>query len=229
MDLASLSIKTCRGWKLVERPIVEIAPEHFSLEQIDVPLVQDGEVLVKARYLAMEPLLRGRLIDKSSYATPVGIGEVMTGRAISEVVSSRSPEFSEGDFVENWLGWREFGVVSGTDLRKIEQGPWPISANLGALGSSGQSALLALTKLGRPNPGDTVLVTAASGAVGALVVQIAKKLGCRVIAVAGGPEKCAFVESLGADATIDYKADDVAKALPQIAPDGVDVFFDSVG
>lgn len=223
------SVTSCRAWTLAERPSVEVMSRHFRLEDVDVAPVEDGEVLVKAKYFAIEPLLRGRLIDRSSYATPVAIGEVMTGRAISEVVHSRASDFAVGDVVEHWLGWREFGVAKAEDLRKVDQGAWPISANLGALGSSGLSALLALTKLGRPKAGDTVLVTAASGAVGALVVQIAKKLGCHVIGVAGSAEKCAFVESLGADAAINYKTDDIAAFLPSLAPDGIDVFFDSVG
>lgn len=227
--MSSVDLISSRAWTLTERPTVEVKAEHFTLQDQSLTSPEPGEVLVKAKYFAIEPLLRGRLIDRSSYAKPVGIGEVMTGRAISEVVRSKSPDFSQGDLVEHWLGWREYGVVGAADLRKVDKGPWPISTNLGALGSSGLSALLALTKLGRPKSGDTILVTAASGAVGALVVQIAKKLDCRVIGVCGSDAKCVFVSELGADACINYKTDQVDEALAQYAPDGIDVFFDSVG
>ncbi|WP_084418489.1 NADP-dependent oxidoreductase [Henriciella litoralis] len=219
----------CLAWKLVSRPTTDVRADHFELSKVSLPELEKGEVLVRARFLSIEPLLRGRLMDRSSYAASVQLGEIMTGRALSEVVDSRSEEFKPGDIVEHWLGWREQAVVSASELRAVETGPWPISANLGVLGSSGLSAYLALTEIGQPQPGDTVLVTAASGAVGALVVQIAKKLGCRVIGVAGSPEKCRFVTSIGADATINYKTDDLDSAIREAAPDGINVFFDSVG
>lgn len=227
--MSTVTQTDCLAWKLVSRPSGDVRAEHFELSKVSMPDLQDGEVLVKARYLSIEPLLRGRLMDRTSYAASVQPGDVMTGRALSEVVESRSGEFKPGNIVEHWLGWREQAVVSANELRAVETGPWPISASLGVLGSSGLSAYLALTEIGRPQPGDTVLVTAASGAVGALVVQIAKKLGCKVIGVAGTPEKCRFVISIGADATINYKTDDVEAEIHEAAPDGINVFFDSVG
>lgn len=217
------------AWKLANRPTTDVRAEHFELVKVNLPNLREGEVLVKARYLSIEPLLRGRLMDRSSYAAGVQPGEVMTGRALSEVIETRSEDFKPGDIVEHWLGWREQAVVNADELRAVETGPWPISASLGVLGSSGLSAYLALTQVGQPQPGDTVLVTAASGAVGALVVQIAKKLGCRVIGIAGSSEKCSFVTSIGADAAINYKTDDVESSVRQAAPDGINVFFDSVG
>lgn len=227
--MSTLTQADCLAWKLVSRPSGDVQAEHFELARVSLPDLQEGQVLVKARYLSIEPLLRGRLMDRSSYAEAVQPGEVMTGRALSEVLESRSKAFKPGDIVEHWLGWREQAVVSAEELRAVETGPWPISASLGVLGSSGLSAYLALTEIGRPQPGDTVLVTAASGAVGALVVQIAKKLGCRVIGIAGSLEKCRFVTSIGADATINYKTDHVEAAIQQAAPGGINVFFDSVG
>ena len=219
----------CLVWKVKERPGSTVLPEHFELERMSLPEVRAGEVLVEAQYLSIEPLLRGRLLNKASYAAGVQPGDIMTGRALSKVIESKSSDFQPGDIVEHWLGWRERAVVPSGDLRLLEPGVSPISANLGVLGSSGLSAYLALTEIGQPQPGDTVLVTAASGAVGALVVQIAKKLGCHVIGVAGSPEKCSFVSSLGAEAVINYKTDNIGDAVRAAAPNGVDVFFDSVG
>lgn len=218
-----------RGLLLADRPVTEVGPQHFRLEEIALSPPEDGDVLVAARYLAIEPLLRGRLMDRDSYAPSVQLGEVMAGRAISEVIESRSAEYVPGDYVEHWLGWREHAVVPAASLSKLRLGAWPVTANLGVLGSSGLSALLALTKLGRPKTGETVLITAAAGAVGALAVQIAKMFGCRVVAIAGGGRKCDYVRSIGADIAIDYKSADVASLIGEACPDGVDIFFDAVG
>lgn len=219
----------CRAWELVSRPEGDVRTEHFKLVELGLSELRDGEVRVKARYLSIEPLLRGRLMGGASYAANVEPGEIMTGRALSEVVESKSETVKPGDIVEHWLGWRDQAIVDAHDLRVVEAGPWPVTASLGVLGSSGLSAYLALTQVGRPQAGDTVLVTAASGAVGALVVQIAKKLDCKVIGIAGSPEKCSYVRSIGADKTINYKSDDVEAAIRQAAPDGIDIFFDAVG
>jgi NADPH-dependent curcumin reductase CurA len=168
--------------------------------------------------------------DAPSYATPVGVGGVMVGHTVSEVVESRNPGFAAGDFVTGYDGWQAYGLSNGQELRKLDPKIVPISTAIGVLGMPGMTAFVGLMDIGRPKPGETVVVSAASGAVGAVVGQLAKVKGCRAVGVAGSAEKCRYVvEELGFDACINYKTDDLVPALKAACPGGVDVYFENVG
>ncbi|MCW5745350.1 MAG: NADP-dependent oxidoreductase [Alphaproteobacteria bacterium] len=223
--------KTHRRVVLLRRPPGEPAESDFRVEEAAVPQPGPREVLVRVIYLSLDPYMRGRMRDAASYAAPVGIGEVMTGGTVGEVVASNHPDFKVGDIVEDRLGWQEYAIGGGPGLRKIDPSIAPISTANGVLGMPGMTAYFGLLEVGRPKPGETVVVSAASGAVGQVVGQIAKIMGCRAVGVAGGPAKCAFVkDTLGFDACIDYKAvNDLDAALRAACPDGIDVYFDNVG
>jgi NADPH-dependent curcumin reductase CurA len=174
--------------------------------------------------------MRGRMSDAPSYATPVSVGGVMVGHTVSEVVESRNPGFAAGDFVTGYDGWQAYGLSNGQELRKLDPKIVPISTAIGVLGMPGMTAFVGLMDIGRPKPGETVVVSAASGAVGAVVGQLAKVKGCRAVGVAGSAEKCRYVvEELGFDACINYKTDDLVPALKAACPGGVDVYFENVG
>jgi NADPH-dependent curcumin reductase len=195
-----------------------------------VPEPGSGQVLVRVIYLSLDPYMRGRMRDAASYAAPVGIGEVMTGGTVGEVVKSNNPSFKVGDIVEERLGWQQY-AIGGPTLRKIDPSLAPISTANGVLGMPGMTAYFGLFEVGQPKAGETVVVSAASGAVGQVVGQLAKIAGCRAIGIAGGPKKCAFVkEILGLDECVDYKAaKDLSAAIKTACPNGVDVHFDNVG
>ena len=216
---------------LASRPVGAPTPDNFKLVETQVPTPERGQVLVKALYLSLDPYMRGRMSDAKSYAPSVQIGEVMTGGAVGRVVDSRHPGFKAGDIVEGRIGWQEYGLVEGGMLRKVDPDVAPISTALGVLGMPGLTAYFGLFEIGKPRPGETLVVSAASGAVGAVVCQLGKLAGARVVGIAGGPDKCAYVkEALGVDAVIDYKAEkDLSKALAAACPDGIDVYFDNVG
>ena len=216
---------------LASRPVGAPTPDNFKLVETAVPTPERGQVLVKALYLSLDPYMRGRMSDAKSYAPSVQIGEVMTGGAVGRVVDSRHPGFKAGDIVEGRIGWQEYGLVEGGMLRKVDPDVAPISTALGVLGMPGLTAYFGLFEIGKPRPGETLVVSAASGAVGAVVCQLGKLAGARVVGIAGGPDKCAYVkEALGVDAVIDYKAEkDLSKALAAACPDGIDVYFDNVG
>jgi NADPH-dependent curcumin reductase CurA len=216
---------------LASRPVGAPTPDNFKLVETQVPTPERGQVLVKALYLSLDPYMRGRMSDAKSYAPSVQIGEVMTGGAVGRVVDSRHPGFKAGDIVEGRIGWQEYGLVEGGMLRKVDPDVAPISTALGVLGMPGLTAYFGLFEIGKPRPGETLVVSAASGAVGAVVCQLGKMAGARVVGIAGGPDKCAYVkEALGVDAVIDYKAEkDLSKALAAACPDGIDVYFDNVG
>lgn len=216
---------------LASRPVGAPTPDNFKLIETAVPTPERGQVLVKALYLSLDPYMRGRMSDAKSYAPSVQIGEVMTGGAVGRVVDSRHPGFKAGDIVEGRIGWQEYGLVEGGMLRKVDPDVAPISTALGVLGMPGLTAYFGLFEIGKPRPGETLVVSAASGAVGAVVCQLGKLAGARVVGIAGGPDKCAYVkEALGVDAVIDYKAEkDLSKALAAACPDGIDVYFDNVG
>lgn len=222
--------KTHRRVVLARRPPGEPAPDDFRLETADVPAVGTNQVLVRVIYLSLDPYMRGRMRDVASYAPPVQLGEVMTGGTVGEVVASNNPAFKVGDIVEERLGWQEY-ALAGPGLRKIDPAIAPISTATGVLGMPGMTAWFGLLEIGQPKPGETVVVSAASGAVGQVVGQLAKLSGCRVVGIAGGPSKCAFVtDHLGFDACIDYKASNtISGALKAACPNGVDVYFDNVG
>jgi NADPH-dependent curcumin reductase CurA len=223
--------KTHRRVLLARRPPAEPAESDFRIEELPVPEPGPGQFLVRGIYLSLDPYMRGRMRDAKSYAAPVAIGEVMTAGVVGEVVKSNHPGFQVGDIVEDTLGWQEYAVGPGRAPRKIDPAHGPISYANSVLGMPGMTAYFGLFEVGRPKPGETVVVSAASGAVGQIVGQLARIAGCRAVGIAGGASKCAYVgHELGLDACIDYKAEkDLAAAVRAACPDGVDVYFDNVG
>ncbi len=215
---------------LASRPVGEVEESHFQLVSTIIPTPADGEVLVRNRWLSLDPYMRGRMSDAKSYAQPVAIGEVMVGGTAGEVVESKHPNFKPGDTVVGALGWQHFGVAKGAALSKVDTTAIPLSAYLGPVGMPGVTAWVGLIDICAPKSGDTVVVTAASGAVGSVVGQLAKLHGARAVGVAGGPEKCRYVvEELGFDACIDYKAGNLRKDLKAALPNGIDCLFENVG
>lgn len=223
--------ETCRRVVLVRRPAAEPSNEDFQIEEMAVPKPGPREVLVRVVYLSLDPYMRGRMRDAASYAPAVGLGEVMTGGTVGEVVQSNHPAYRVGDIVEDRLGWQEYAIGPGPAMRKIDPSIAPISTANGVLGMPGMTAYFGLFEVGQPKAGETVVVSAASGAVGQVVGQLARIAGCRAVGIAGGPRKCAFVRGeLGFDACIDYKAErDLTAAVKAACPSGVDVYFDNVG
>ena len=206
-------------------------PEHFELVEAPLPEPGPGEVLVRSIYLTVDPYMRGRLRPGPSYTAPQQIGETMLGEAVGEVVASRAEGFAEGDFVCADIGWQTHGVVSGRGLRKLDPTVAPISTALGVLGMPGLTAYFGTLEVLCPRPGDTLAVSAASGAVGSAVGQIAKIAGCRVVGIAGSQAKCDHIrDELGFDAAIDHRScPDIGRALAKACPDGIDCYFDNVG
>ena len=221
---------TNRRIVLAERPNGLPDENTLRLEDADIPTPNDGEMLLRTHYLSLDPYMRGRMNDAKSYAEPVKIDEVMTGQVVAEVVSSNLDGFAAGDFVLAGSGWQDYAISDGTEVINLGASPSNPSWSLGILGMPGYTAYAGLLKIGEPKPGETVVVAAASGPVGATVGQIAKIKGCRAVGIAGGPEKCAHVvENLGFDVCIDHKADDFAEQLKAACPDGIDVYFENVG
>ena len=216
---------------LASRPVGFPAVSDFQLvfSQLHTPAA--GEVLVRSIYLSLDPYMRGRMSDAESYARPVAIGEVMTGGAVGVVVESKDPRFQPGDTVEGLLGWQEYAVASGNELRKIDPDLAPISTALGVLGMPGLTAFFGLLDICKPQRGETVVVSAAAGGVGMLVGQIAKIKRCRVVGIAGSDAKAAWLlDELGFDAAFNYKtAADCHDKLEELCPAGIDVYFDNVG
>ena len=224
-----MSRSTNRRWILAERPKGEPTRDTLRLEDADIPRPRDGEMLLRVEYLSLDPYMRGRMSDAESYADPVAIGDVMVGGTVARVVESRLDGFAEGDRVLSYSGWQDYALSDGKGVQKLHGLERPSWA-LGILGMPGFTAWAGLTQIGKPQPGETVVVAAATGPVGATVGQIGKILGARVVGVAGGPEKCAYATGeLGFDACIDHKADGLAEALKQACPDGIDVYFENVG
>jgi NADPH-dependent curcumin reductase CurA len=223
--------KTHRRVVLLRRRPGEPTEQAFRVEEVPVPEPGPREVLVRIVYLSLDPYQRGRMRDAASYAAPVALGEVMTGGTVGEVMRSNHPDFAVGDIVEDRLGWQEYAIGGGPSLRKVDPAIAPMSTANGVLGMPGMTAYFGLLECGRPKPGETVVVSAASGAVGQVVGQIARIMGCRAVGIAGGPTKCAFVkDTLGFDACLDYKAEkDLDAALRAACPNGIDVYFDNVG
>ena len=215
---------------LANRPNGPVTPENFRLETVDTPALAEGQFLVRNHYLSLDPYMRGRMNEGRSYAAFQPLDETMVGGTVGEVVESRNAKFAIGDQVVAYLGWQEYGVSDGKGVYKADTTHLPLSAYLGAVGMPGVTAWYGLNRIIAPKGGETVVVTAASGAVGSVVGQLAKLAGCRAIGIAGGAEKCAYVvDELRFDGCIDYKRDDVAKALKALAPDGVDGYFENVG
>ena len=215
---------------LAERPVAYPRESDFKLLEEPVPQPQEGQVLVRAIWLSLDPYQRGRMRAARSYAAPVEIGGVITGGVVGSVVESRTPAFAVGDIVEGPLGWQKYGLSDGRNLRKVDTSMGPLCTALGVLGMPGMTAYFGLLDIGQPRPGDTVVVSAASGAVGQVVGQIARIVGCRVVGIAGSQEKIDFVvNDLGFDAGINYKTENLDNALTKACPLGVDVYFDNVG
>ncbi|MGK2286556.1 NADP-dependent oxidoreductase [Pedomonas sp. V897] len=215
---------------LAARPKGAPTPENFRLEEAPVPEPREGQVLLRTLYLSLDPYMRGRMDDGPSYAEPVPVGGVMVGGTVSRVEQSRHPGFAPGDLVLSYCGWQDYGVSDGRELIRLDPAMENPSHALGVLGMPGMTAYFGLLDIGRPQPGETVAVAAATGAVGSVVGQIAKLKGCRVVGIAGGPEKCRHaVEALGFDACIDHRSDDFRQRLAEACPNGIDVYFENVG
>ena len=227
---------TNKQFLLTSRPSGEATADNFTLVEKPVPELQDGEVLVRHHYLSLDPYMRGRMNDAKSYAPPQPLNEVMVGGTVGEVIDSRSPHFAKGDHVVGMGGWQQYSVVNAATraLRKIDTSRVPITAYLGAVGMPGVTAWYGLNKIIEAKAGQTITVSAASGAVGSIVGQLAKMKDCRAVGVAGGREKCDYVvNELGFDACIDYKqhadSKSLYKALKAHTPDGIDGHFENVG
>jgi NADPH-dependent curcumin reductase len=217
-----------RRWVLVDHPDGMPTPGTFRLEEAAAPQPGPFEVLVRNRWLSVDPYMRGRISPARSYAAGVRPGEVMTGGGVGEVVESRHPDLAPGDIVESFhMGWQEVSVVPGGLCRKVDPADGPIHSALSYLGLPGLTALLGLTEIGRPRPGDTVLISAAAGAVGQVAGQVARIMGCRAVAVAGSDAKLAWCRELGYDAAVGHRTGDLEAAVREACPDGIDVFFDN--
>jgi NADPH-dependent curcumin reductase len=215
---------------LARRPDGEPVPADFERVESPVPEPRDGQVLTRTIYLSLDPYMRGRMNAEKSYAEPVPIGGVMEGGTVSVVEASRYPGLAVGDIVVGRTGWQDYAAADGSALRKIDPAIAPISTAVGILGMPGMTAYTGLLNIGQPKDGETLVVAAASGAVGSAVGQIAKIKGCRAIGVAGGPEKCRYVtDALGFDACIDHRAPDFEAQLAAACPDGIDIYFENVG
>jgi len=215
---------------LASRPVGRPSPDDFRIEQAPVPTPGEGQVLLKIRYLSLDPYMRGRMSAAKSYAAPVEIGQVMEGGTVAEVLESRHPDYSPGDLVLSHSGWQTHALSDGTGLRRLDPAQAPVTTALGVLGMPGFTAYAGLLTIGQPKEGETVVVAAASGPVGATVGQIARIKGARAVGIAGGPEKCALVrDAFGFDAVIDHRSPTFAEELRAACPDGIDVYFENVG
>jgi NADPH-dependent curcumin reductase len=213
---------------LASRPAGWVTEENFRLEPSPVPAPKDGEVLVKNLWLSLDPYMRGRMSDAKSYVKGVDLGEVMVGQTVGEVVESRNPKLKKGDAVLTQLGWQLYGCTA--EAARVDPSRAPLSYYLGVLGMPGMTAYFGLKEIGQPKAGNTVVVSAASGAVGSVAGQLARLWGCRAVGIAGGPQKCRYVvEELGFEACIDHKAGRLHEDLAKACPDGVDVHFENVG
>ncbi|MFM2398466.1 MAG: hypothetical protein RL341_623 [Pseudomonadota bacterium] len=222
---------------LASRPSGAVTPENFRLEAVSFPVVNEGQVLVRHHYLSLDPYMRGRMNETKSYAQPQPLNEVMIGGTVGEVIESKNAHFKAGDKVVGMGGWQEMALVDAAvpgALRKVDTAHIPLSAYLGAVGMPGVTAWYGLSQICKPKHGETVVVSAASGAVGGAVGQLAKARGCRAVGIAGGSDKCKYaVDELGFDACVDYKAHADPKALynalKDVTPNGVDGYFENVG
>ena len=221
---------THRQWLVAGRPIGRaLSQADFQLAEAPVRAPGDGEVLLQTLYLAFDPAQKSWMENVATYRDPVELGSVMPGRGVCRVLASRHPGFVAGDVVHGEFGWQERPLASGDDLAKVPGGV-PATVSLGVLGTTGKTAYLGLANVGKPKPGDTLVISGAAGATGSVVGQLGKIAGCRVIGIAGGPRKCAWLtEELGFDGAIDYKAEKVRSRLRELCPAGIDVMWDNVG
>ncbi|ELI0349843.1 NADP-dependent oxidoreductase [Vibrio vulnificus] len=221
---------TNRQIVLASRPVGAPTAENFALKQSDIPTPAQGEMLLRSVYLSLDPYMRGRMSDAKSYAEPVGIDEVMVGGTVCQVEVSNHAEFEVGEWVLAYTGWQDYTISNGEGLIKLGKQPSHPSYALGVMGMPGFTAYMGLLDIGQPKEGDTLVVAAATGAVGSMVGQIGKLKGCRVIGIAGGEEKCQFAkETLGFDECIDHKATDFAEQLANVCHNGIDIYFENVG
>ena len=221
---------TNRQWLLNERPKGEPTDRTLRLAESPVPTAGAGQMLLRTAFLSLDPYMRGRMSDAASYAEPVKIGDVMVGGTVARVVVSNLDGFAADDWVLSFNGWQDYALSDGKGVTRLGASPEHPSWALGVLGMPGFTAWAGLTQIGKPKPGETIAVAAATGPVGAIVGQIGKLLGCRVVGIAGGPDKCAYaVDALGFDACIDHNAIDFDARLREASPQGIDVYFESVG
>ncbi|HLO44730.1 MAG TPA: NADP-dependent oxidoreductase [Leadbetterella sp.] len=215
---------------LNQRPIGTPSSECWKLDTSEIPDLKQGEVLLKVKYLSIDPAMRGWMNDSKSYIKPVQLGDVMRALGIAEIVASKNEKFAVGEHVSASVGVQEYVVSDGWDFVKVDPNIFPLPAYLGTLGMSGLTAYFGLLDTGQPKEGETVVVSGAAGAVGSVAGQIAKIKGCRVVGIAGGKDKCDYVvNQLGFDACIDYKSSNLRANLKEVCPSGVDVYFDNVG
>ncbi|WP_207791582.1 NADP-dependent oxidoreductase [Sandaracinobacteroides saxicola] len=222
---------TSREIRLASRPVGEPTPANFTLATTDLPAPGAGEVQVKNRWMSVDPYMRGRMNDRKSYVPPFAIGEALQGGAVGEVIASNDPGFAPGDLVNSMFGWREAFNAPAAALTKLPSLPGvPEQAFLGVLGMPGLTAYAGLTRIGEPKSGDTLFVSGGAGAVGSVVAQVGKALGCTVIATAGSDAKCDWLRSVGVDHAINYRScGNLLAAVQAAAPRGIDIYFDNVG
>ncbi|MCH7869796.1 MAG: NADP-dependent oxidoreductase [Myxococcales bacterium] len=217
---------------LARRPHGEVQDEDFRMETEPVRELKPGEFLIKVLWLSLDPYMRPNMNDAESYVPPMVLGEAIKGESVGQIVESRSDQFSVGDYVTSYTGWTQYSVANEQTemLHKLDPGGLPLSVFLGAAGMPGRTGYMGLTRVGKAQAGETVVVSAASGAVGSVVGQVAKMIGCRTVGVAGGEAKCRYVvDELGLDACVDYKAGNLAADLADACPKGIDVYFENVG
>jgi hypothetical protein len=218
-----------REIRLVARPKGFPDEDLFEIAEMPIPDPRDGQLLVRNAFFSVDPYMRPRMNDVRSYVAPFTLGEAMTGAAVGRVAASRHPAFEEGEWVLHGLGWREWALSDGSGLRKVDASTAPVSTALGVLGMPGFTAYYGLFELGRPQPGETVFVSGAAGAVGSAAGQMAKIAGCRVLGCAGSAEKVAWLKELGFDGAFHYRERTLREAVAEVAPDGLDIYFDNVG
>ncbi|MEM7134912.1 MAG: NADP-dependent oxidoreductase [Chloroflexota bacterium] len=221
---------TSQEIRLTQRPVGLPKPDDFEVATVSLPEPGSGEILVRNRFISVDPYMRGRMVDRKSYTPPFQLGEALTGGCVGEVIQSNHEGFTEGDHVLGMLGWREAYLSDGKGLQKIDPSLAPLQSFLGTMGMPGMTAYFGLLEIGKPQAGETVFVSAAAGAVGSIVCQIAKIKGCRVVGSAGTAAKIAWLEEIGVDVAINYKdVDNLTHVLGQACPDGLDIYFENVG
>lgn len=221
-----------RSVVLARRPVGEVRDEDFRIETETLRELRPGEILIKVLWLSLDPYMRPKMNDVESYMPPMELDQVVQGENVGRIVESRSEKFAVGDYVTSFTGWQQYAIASDKTpmLYQLDPAGLPLSVFLGPAGMPGRTGYLGLTRVGNPKPGETVVVSAASGAVGSVVGQVAKMIGCRAVGIAGGEAKCRYaVDELGMDACVDYKAGNLAADLAAACPDGIDVYFENVG
>jgi NADPH-dependent curcumin reductase len=215
---------------LASRPAGAPTLDNFRVETAPMPMPARGQLLVRTRYLSLDPYMRGRMSVSPSYAQPVAIGETMEGEVVAEVVQSHAADYQQGDLVRSMVGWRTHAAIDPEDARRVQAGPVPITAYLGVLGMPGFTAYVGMKVIGQPRHGETLVVSAATGPVGSLVGQLGRLAGARAIGIAGGAAKCHYlVTTLGFDGAVDRHAEDFARALQDRCPEGIDIYFENAG